>query len=114
MADFADPYAARVIAHMLGIPEREWPLIARDSATIGLAMGVRIRQDLEQIEGALERLYGYADMLIADRRTRPRDDSVTSLVTAHVENDQLTAAELRDTLVLLIFGGFDTTRNQLG
>ncbi len=114
MADFAEPYAARVIAHMLGIPEREWPLIARDSATIGLAMGVRIRQDLEQIEGALERLYGYADTLIADRLTRPRDDSVTSLVTAHVANDQLTAAELRDTLVLLIFGGFDTTRNQLG
>jgi cytochrome P450 len=26
----------------------------------------------------------------------------------------LTAAELRDSLVLLIFGGFDTTRNQLG
>ncbi|MGN6795156.1 MAG: cytochrome P450 [Streptosporangiaceae bacterium] len=114
MADFAEPFAARVIAHMLGLPEREWPLIARDSATIGLAMGVRIRQDLEQIEAALARLYGYADMVIADRRARPRDDSVTSLVTAHVENEQLSSDELRDTLVLLIFGGFDTTRNQLG
>jgi cytochrome P450 len=114
MAEFAEPYAARVIAHMLGIPEREWPLIARDSATIGLAMGVRIRADLDQIEAALERLYRYADALIADRRLRPRDDTVTSLVTAHVDNDRLTGAELRDTLVLLIFGGFDTTRNQLG
>ena len=53
-------------------------------------------------------------MLIADRRARPRDDSVTNLVTAHAEDGQLTSAELRDTLVLLIFGGFDTTRNQLG
>jgi cytochrome P450 len=114
MADFAEPYAARVIAHMLGIPEHEWPIIATDSAAIGLAMGVRIRQDLEQIETALGRLYCYADALIADRRDRPRDDCVSSLVTAHVENDQLTIAELRDTLVLLMFGGFDTTRNQLG
>ena len=114
MADFAEPYAARVITYMLGIPEHEWPIIARDSATIGLAMGVRIRQDLDQIESALERLYSYADALIADRRASPRDDCVTSLVTAHVENDQLTSAELRDTLVLLMFGGFDTTRNQLG
>jgi cytochrome P450 len=77
-------------------------------------MGVRIREDLEQIEASLGRLYGYADTLIADRRASPQDDCVTSLVTAHVENDQLSGDELRDTLVLLMFGGFDTTRNQLG
>jgi cytochrome P450 len=63
MADFAEPFSARAIAHVLGIPEREWPLIARDSATIGLAMSVRIREDLERIEAALQRLYGYADMM---------------------------------------------------
>jgi len=114
MAEFAEPYAARVIAHMLGIGEQEWPLIARDSAIIGLAMGVRIREDLERIEAALARLYAYADALIADRRTTPRDDCVTSLVTAHADRDQLSGDELRDTIVLLIFGGFDTTRNQLG
>ena len=114
MADFAEPFAARAIAYMLGISEQEWPVIARESATIGLAMGVRIRQDLERIEAALARLYAYADALIADRRTTPREDCVTSLVTAHVDQDRLTGDELRDTLVLLIFGGFETTRNQLG
>jgi len=114
MAEFAEPYAARVITYVLGIGEDEWPVIARDSATLGLAMGVRIREDLEQIEGALGRLYAYADALIADRRATPRDDCVTALVAAHATRDQLSSAELRDTLVLLIFGGFDTTRNQLG
>jgi cytochrome P450 len=114
MAEFAEPYAARVIAHMLGIGEQEWPVIARDSATIGLATGVRIREDLERIEAALARLHAYADALIEDRRAAPRDDCVTSLVTAHADHDQLSREELRDTLVLLIFGGFDTTRNQLG
>jgi cytochrome P450 len=114
MAEFAEPYAARVIACMLGIGEDEWPVIARDSATLGLAMGVRIREDLEQIEAALGRLYAYADALLADRRATPRDDCVSALVAAHATRDQLSRAELRDTLVLLIFGGFDTTRNQLG
>lgn len=114
MADFAEPYAARVIASMLGIPENEWRVIARDSATLGLATGVRIREDLPRIEAALGRLYAYADAQIADRQARPRDDCVTALVTAQVEHDQLSTTELRDTLVLLIFGGFDTTRNQLG
>jgi cytochrome P450 len=144
MAEFAEPYAARVIAILLGIPEEEWPAIAAESAAVGLAMGVRIREHLPRIEAALARLYDYADALIADRQRSPRDDFVTCLVQAQAgepgqaaqtgqrgtrEAGQrragqaaqrgagdagLTAAELRDSLVLLIFGGFDTTRNQLG
>jgi cytochrome P450 len=114
MAEFAEPYAARVIAIILGIPEQEWPTIAAESAAVGLAMGVRIREDLPRIEAALANLYAYADALIAGRGSRPRDDFVTALVQAQADGERLTATELRDTLVLLIFGGFDTTRNQLG
>jgi cytochrome P450 len=119
MADFAEPYAARVIAIMLGIAEAEWPTIAAESATVGLAMGVRIREHLPRIEAALAALYDYADAVIAARRREPRDDLVTHLVKSQadeggVAGDSLTGAELRDALVLLIFGGFDTTRNQLG
>ena len=140
MAEFAEPYAARVIAILLGIPEEEWPTIAAESAAVGLAMGVRIREHLPRIEAALAALYAYADALIADRQRSPRDDFVTCLVQAQAGppgghetggheaggrrrprrarreagEEGLTAAELRDSLVLLIFGGFDTTRNQLG
>jgi cytochrome P450 len=118
MADFAEPYAARVIAIMLGIAEDEWPAIAAESATLGLAMGVRIREHLPRIEAALAALYEYADTVIAARRREPCDDLVTSLLKSQSQSQAgeggLTTAELRDALVLLIFGGFDTTRNQLG
>ncbi len=124
MAEFAEPYAARVVAIMLGIAEDEWPTIAAESATIGLAMGVRIGEHLPRIEAALAALYDYADALIADRRHDPRDDLVTGLLRSQASEGGLTegglteggltATELRDSLVLLIFGGFDTTRNQLG
>lgn len=115
VAEFAEPYAARVIAIMLGIPEEEWPIIARESATIGLALGVTFQQELPKIETALSRLYDYADALIADRRARPRDDFATAFVSAsRAEDGRLSDTELRDGMVLLIFGGFDTTRNQLG
>ena len=106
-------------------------------------MGVRIREHLPRIEAALAALYAYADALIADRQRSPRDDFVTCLVQAqagppgppgeretggHEAGEPqageargrvageagLSEAELRDSLVLLIFGGFDTTRNQLG
>ena len=127
MAEFAEPYAARVVAIMLGIAEDEWPTIAAESATIGLAMGVQIREHLPRIEAALAALYDYADALIAGRRRDPRDDLVTGLLRAQASEagegglvwgqageGGLTTTELRDSLVLLIFGGFDTTRNQLG
>jgi cytochrome P450 len=114
MAEFAEPYAARVIAIILGIPEGESAAIAADSAAVGLATGVRIRENLPRIEAALANLYAYADALIADRKARPRDDFVTALAEAQGDGDRLSARELRDSLVLLIFGGFDTTRNQLG
>ena len=114
VTEFAEPYAARVIALMLGMPEEQWREIARDAATIGLAMGVTLRDDLPKIEAALANLYGYVDELIANRRREPREDFVTALVRASEDHDRLGDDELRDGLVLLIFGGFDTTRNQLG
>ena len=100
---------------MLGIPEDEWKVISTESVTIGLAMGVTLRDDLPEIEAALQRLYDYSDALIADRRANPRDDFVTALVNAsRPEDGRMSDTELRDAMVLLIFGGFDTTRNQLG
>ncbi|BBZ74757.1 cytochrome P450 [Mycolicibacterium anyangense] len=115
VGEFAEPYAARVIAIMLGLPESEWRVIASEASTIGLAMGVTLRSDLALIEAALQRLYEYSDALIADRRRHPREDFVTAMVNAsRPEDGRLSDTEMRDALVLLIFGGFDTTRNQLG
>jgi cytochrome P450 len=114
MSQFAEPYAARVIAILLGIPEREWEKIAEWGTDLGLSLSIAIREELPRIEAALEGLYGFADELIADRRREPKDDFVTRLVQAEQDEDRLSNDELRVSLVLLIFGGVDTTRNQLG
>ena len=114
MSQFAEPYAARVIAILLGIPESEWRKIAEWGTDLGLSLSIAIREELPRIEAALEGLYGFADELIADRRREPKDDFVTRLVQAEQDEDRLGHEELRVSLVLLIFGGMDTTRNQLG
>jgi cytochrome P450 len=114
MSRFAEPYAARVVATLLGFPEHEWPAIAQDSATVGLAMGVTLGQDLPRIETALARLFEYCDAALAVRRRRPTDDFTSRLVQVQLaDGDRLSEQELRDAMVLLVFGGFDTTRNQL-
>lgn len=112
--DFAEPYATRVLCILTGIPESEYPTIARISSSIGLALGITIKEDLPEIEAALAELYGYAEALIVDRQANPRDDLVTRLVEANRDGDSLSDDELRNALCLLIFGGMDTTRNQLG
>lgn len=115
MSEFAEPYSARVTAIMLGTPEEDWRLLAKESTTLGLAMAVTLKEDLPEIEAALARLYDYCDAQIADRRAHPRDDFVTAFVNAaDPEDGRLSDAELRDGLTMLIFAAFDTTRNQLG
>lgn len=114
VSEFAEPYATRVICQLLGLPEERWETFARWSATVGLGLGVTIADDLPRIEEALEGFFGYADELITERKRNPGDDFVSRLVLAHIEGDRLSDRELRVMLVLLIFGGIDTTRNQLG
>lgn len=115
MTEFAEPYSARVTAIMLGTPEEDWRILAKEATTIGLAMAVTLKDDLPEIEAALGRLYDYCDAQIADRRANPREDFVTAFVNAADPDDgRLSDEELRDGLTMLIFAAFDTTRNQLG
>ena len=119
VSEFAQPYAARAIAMLLGAPESEWPFIAHEASNLGLAMAVTIREDLPKIEASLARLYEFCEALIRERAAEPRDDFITRMIYAQLKpteatNDNISPEELLDTLVLLVFGGFDTTRNQLG
>jgi cytochrome P450 len=114
VSEFAEPYAARVIATMLGIPESEWKRLTELSSDLGLFLSVTIAEDIDRIEAGLEGLYGYADELIAERRDGTGDDFTSGLIRARYEEDRLSEEELRVSIVLMISGGIDTTRNQLG
>ena len=115
VSQFAEPYAARVLCKLVGMDEGHWHDLARWSTDMGLAFGVTIRDDLERIEAALTNLYAVSDELIAQRRIDPGDDVVSSLVQAHDTQDgRLSDIELRAMVSLIIFGGMDTTKNQLG
>lgn len=111
---FAEPYAARVLCLLLGLPEEAWAKVAHWADDLGKSFGIRIRQDLPRIESALEGLTTYVDEVVADRRAHPRDDLISTLVTARDHDDALTERELSVGLVFLAFAGMETTRNQLG
>jgi cytochrome P450 len=112
--EFSDPYAARIICLLLGAPMADAEMLAQWSAEMGLALGVNFKRDEPIVDAALTKYFTYVDALIAARRQKPGDDFVTRLVEARDQDDKLDDEELRDMLVLLIQGGIETTRNQLG
>lgn len=114
MSEFAEPYSTRVICELLGIEQSEWRTLADAAADMGLALGVTYGPNQAKVNSATERMLDYARSLVDERRAHPRDDFVTSLIAANENKDTLADDELTDMIVLAIFGGIDTTRNQLG
>ncbi|WP_241534380.1 cytochrome P450 [Clavibacter michiganensis] len=112
--DFAAPYSTRVLCLMLGLPEEEWARLYRLSSVIGLGIGVEVRDSISEIDAATRELTLFAEELVATRRSDPGQDVVSTLVGIRDEDDgRLSDDELVNLVILLVFAGIDTTRNQL-
>ncbi|MEM7746005.1 MAG: cytochrome P450 [Pseudomonadota bacterium] len=114
MAEFGNPYASRILCLMLGLPQEEAPRLLELSAIMGLALGVDFAKHAEEIDCATDGMFAYADEIIARSRDASGDDFISVLVRASEDEDQLAVDELRDMILMLVFAGIDTTRNQLG
>ena len=114
MAEFADPYAGRVLTMLLGMPEEAGDRILSLAADMGLALGVTYKESLATIEKATEEMYALVEGLVEERRRAPKEDILSLLVNAADGDDRLQHDELMNLGVMLVFAGVDTTRNQLG
>ena len=115
VAEFSEPYVTRVVCLLLDLDHSEWRRLADIASDMGLALGVNFKRDAEKIDNATAALFEYAHRVIDARRTRPLgDDFISLLLQANEDKDALSDQELYDMVVLAVFGGIDTTRNQLG
>ena len=115
MSQFALPLPMAVIGELVGVP-------ASDRADLqphvrAAAKGIEPVLSDEETEAAIEaigHLAEYFGVLIEERRQRPRDDLLSSLVAAWENDDRLTDEEVYSTSILLFAAGFETTTNLLG
>jgi cytochrome P450 len=114
VSEFAEPYAARIICVLLGLPEDNWHQVAQWADDLGASFSIDVGNQVPKIEAALTGLYEYVGEVVADRRLHPQDDLVTTLAQASDDGDRLSEHELGVALVFLAFAGMETTRNQLG
>jgi cytochrome P450 len=116
-ADFVDHCAKqlpiRTLSDMVGIPESERQHVAHAAdALVSWADPIYLagRNPLEVLVENQMYLHQVAGTLAAERRERPGDDLLSSLVNAEVDGDRLSDADVSAFFVLLAVAGNDTTR----
>lgn len=112
ISDFSEPFAGLAITRLLGLPDADATALAHDASRLGLAMGIGAKAQEPVFNAACDRLMGLADHLIA--RVREGEDRTHFVARLVGGAGDLSDQELRNLIVIAIFGGVDTTRAQLG
>ena len=115
--DFVSEVSAELplqaIAEMLGVPVDDRSRIFDWTNTfIGREDPDFVCEHDEVTKAALE-LYAYSHELQADRRDKPGDDIITTLLTADVDGEALSENEFDMFFLLLCVAGNETTRNSI-
>ncbi|MDQ3790493.1 MAG: cytochrome P450, partial [Actinomycetota bacterium] len=116
VADFGNPLPLAVMSELLGVPAEDYDTFRTWTADVGLVFSLAHGGDIRRrVENALVGLNGYVADLMADKAASPGDDLISALVAAQREDDgRVSAEELRNLIVTLVFAAHDTTRHQLG
>ena len=114
MSEFAEPYSAKVITLLLGLPEELWREIADLATKLGYVFSVTFKEDLPEIEKGLQGILRITQHLIDTYQDLASESFISTMVQASVDGQKITERELLVMLSFIIFAGFDTTRNQLG
>ncbi|MCO6010099.1 cytochrome P450 [Actinoallomurus purpureus] len=115
VTSFADPLPALVMCEMLGVPFEDYDQFHAWSGDIGLAFATGLTEDVVRVvESGIEGMGAYVESLIARRRRNPGRDLLSALIAAQAQDGSLSAAELKNLVLLLVWAGQDTTSRQLG
>ncbi len=120
--DFVPQVAARlplkIICEMMGIPGDQYDtVLANTNIILSGADPEFLSEDLDEavirLLGAGQALTDLVTGLAAGRAQAPAEDLVSALVTANIDGEQLTSAELASFFILLVVAGNETTRTAL-
>jgi len=120
--DFVSQVAARlplkIICDMMGIPDDQYEMVLANTNIILSGadpefMSEDLNEAVTQLLGAGAALAELVTNLATARAQAPGDDLVSALVTANIDGEQLTSAELASFFILLVVAGNETTRNAL-
>lgn len=114
--EFAHPLPARVIAEMLGVPDKLHQQFIHWSDAIATLFGnpYRTLDDAFAAQRAVLGLTDYFRSAVAERRIKRGNDLISLLLEIEEDGEVLTEEELYAQCLMLLFGGHETTRNLIG
>ena len=98
------PFPVNVIARMLGLPREDLPQFHRRAIEL-----ISVSFDWDRGTRASAQLRDYFARVLADRRTHPADDLMSTLAAAELDGQHLTDEEIFAFLRLLLPAGAETT-----
>jgi cytochrome P450 len=107
----AFPLPITVIAELLGVPVEDRDSFRDWTTTL---VSPPVNGNLEPYRKAGMQFAQYIQALLARRRSEPRDDLLTALVSVEEQGDRLSPTELVSMLFLLLLAGHETTVNLIG
>ena len=116
VADFALPLPVEIICRLLDIPVEDGVKLGGAASRLASALDLaplNESQLADANEGALT-LEAYFRDVVAQRRARPGDDLVSSLLGVEEDGATLTEAEIISNVILLFVAGHETTSNMIG
>ena len=104
-----------VIARLLGVPdEMADQLLSWSHDMVAIYQAKRNRQLEDQAETATIEFSKYIAQLVDDRRKKPRNDLISSLIAAEEAGQKLTDDEMISTCILLLNAGHEATAYSIG
>lgn len=117
ITDFAFPLPVVVIAELLGVPVENHAQFRQWSQSLIAVIDLKQTEEEESYrrgrQAALE-VSAYLQRLIVEKRQRPQDDLLSTLIAVEAEGERLSEAELLATCLLLLLAGHETTVNLIG
>ncbi len=120
--DFVQHVSARlplkIICQMMGVGDEHYDMVLRNTNLILSGadpefISENMDEAITQLLTAGKDLADLVTEIAADRAEHPRDDVITSLISANIDGEQLTAAELGSFFILLVVAGNETTRTAI-
>ncbi len=104
-----------IIARLLGVPEQmSEDLLRWSNAMVGMYMAGRTRAREDAAIAATTAFVDFMRQYVDQRRAKPADDLITSLIEAEEAGERLTTDELITTCILLLNAGHEATVHTIG
>jgi cytochrome P450 len=115
VGQFARPLAVSTLCRWLNLPRQDWSRVGHWAVLINRGMEPTLRPAaMREVIGAVSACQDYLRERLAERRSTPCDDVLSTLLAADPEGGPATEPELVAMLSVLLGSGVETTSNLIG